>query len=543
MKAPSLRRILKEAAAVVAVTLLGLAGFELLLRGIFLVRNSAVDAIPLPYVIGHDYGPQPPWVDGLRILVPDDELIWRNQAHVRRRYIDVFTPVERDEDRYGLIRQFIPRIPPSLRPNPVWEIALNAEGFRDEELPRTKPPGSFRIACIGDSWTFGANVGHDDAYPRRLAALVQAEYPGRRCDVLNLGVLGYTSFQGLRLLDQGVMDLEPDIVVAGYAMNDADVAGYRDKDVTGSPQPKDLRATLASAIAESEMVKLLKYFALLTTYEPKTIGDHLRAKAQAAPGAETAVDYAELEEWTRVSPADYETNMEALVDRAREGGARVILLFNELWPESPYRQVLGRVAAAKSVPLIDSSRLIADERRRREEEKERALGLAPLPAPRRAPGGEIEVIFRVDSGDYPVPAAIFIAGSHPALGDCEPNVVAMYDDGTHGDQRAGDHVWSLAASFAPGTRLAYVYTNSGARGVWEGLDVPHIRQLTVAAPDSAGRVYRSIETFGAIAMQADSWHPNAAGYDLIARAVLDTLRADPGFRAFTGAATGEGGRR
>jgi hypothetical protein len=95
----------------------------------------------------------------------------------------------------------------------------------------------------------------------------------------------------------------------------------------------------------------------------------------------------------------------------------------------------------------------------------------------------------------------------------------MYDDGTHGDQRAGDGVWSLAATAQPGTPVFYVYTNSGTPGVWNGLDVPEIRAFTV--PANAGRtVYRPIDTFGRVYVQADSWHPDAAGYDLIAHAVL-----------------------
>jgi hypothetical protein len=102
----------------------------------------------------------------------------------------------------------------------------------------------------------------------------------------------------------------------------------------------------------------------------------------------------------------------------------------------------------------------------------------------------------------------------------------MYDDGTHGDQRAGDHVWSYAATFAPGTQLFYVYTNSGAEGQWEGLDVPQIRSFIVTAVDNATSIYRPIESFGQIYMQADSWHSNASGYTLIARAILDIVKQD-----------------
>jgi lysophospholipase L1-like esterase len=38
-------------------------------------------------------------------------------------------------------------------------------------------------------------------------------------------------------------------------------------------------------------------------------------------------------------------------------------------------------------------------------------------------------------------------------------------------------------------------------------------------------VYLPIETFGEVYMQADDWHTNAVGYDLIAQAVADVIRS------------------
>ncbi len=76
MPARSLRRLLKELAALLAVAIFAFAGLELALHAAYMARNAAVRVIPLPYVAGHDYGPQPPWVEDLRILVPDPDLIW-----------------------------------------------------------------------------------------------------------------------------------------------------------------------------------------------------------------------------------------------------------------------------------------------------------------------------------------------------------------------------------------------------------------------------------------------------------------------------------
>jgi hypothetical protein len=137
--------------------------------------------------------------------------------------------------------------------------------------------------------------------------------------------------------------------------------------------------------------------------------------------------------------------------------------------------------------------------------------------------GEVEVIFRVYAGPFSVPKRLSIVGLDPKLGGLVPNTIAMHDDGTGGDQKAGDGVWSYAATFPVGAKLFYVYTNSGKEGQWEGLDVPTIRHLEVSAAPNGG--FAPIESFGKIYMQADNWHTDEVGYDLIARAVGDALKA------------------
>jgi len=124
-----------------------------------------------------------------------------------------------------------------------------------------------------------------------------------------------------------------------------------------------------------------------------------------------------------------------------------------------------------------------------------------------------------------VSGAMSIAGNGAELGAFAPNTVMMRDDGLDGDERANDGVWSHRATFAPGTRLFYVYTNSGARGQWEGLDVPHIREVVVPKSPDGKTIYLPVETFGRVYMQADNWHTDASGYDLIARAVANVIVA------------------
>jgi hypothetical protein len=223
-----------------------------------------------------------------------------------------------------------------------------------------------------------------------------------------------------------------------------------------------------------------------------------------------------------------------MIRLARDHSARVVLLDNELWDGSPYRPVLRAIAADEGVPLVDSLAIVAAARERMEREIEARLGLEHAPhdrpprhadaaAPADAEDRSTRVVFRVSRGAYAVPTALSIVGPVPQLGDSQPNALLMHDDGTGGDERGGDGVWSFATEFAPGAHVTYVYTNSGARGRWQGLDVPHLRDVVIPPATDDRPTYLPIETFGRVYMQADDWHTDAAGYDLIARAVAAAI--------------------
>jgi hypothetical protein len=109
-----LRVLGKSAAATIVFFLVA----EIALRALYFARNSFVAYVPLPYVVGDDYGPIPPWLDNLLILKPDDALIWKNLPGARRAYVDIFTPVWQDSDRMALLRRFAPWLPEAFRRTP-----------------------------------------------------------------------------------------------------------------------------------------------------------------------------------------------------------------------------------------------------------------------------------------------------------------------------------------------------------------------------------------------------------------------------------------
>lgn len=107
-----------------------------------------------------------------------------------------------------------------------------------------------------------------------------------------------------------------------------------------------------------------------------------------------------------------------------------------------------------------------------------------------------QVIFTCDASSESVADAIYIAGSTEELGAWVPNVVRLYDDGTNGDDTAGDGVWSVLTEVPVGKEVYYKYTNSGARGVWvPGEEFP-ARNRTLSVQQRTEGVMRTNDTFG-----------------------------------------------
>lgn len=78
------------------------------------------------------------------------------------------------------------------------KIAINARGFRGPEVEATPTPGVERIVMLGGSEVFGEKLAFADTLPQALEVAL-ASRTGRRAEVLNLGVVGYTTARAIHL--------------------------------------------------------------------------------------------------------------------------------------------------------------------------------------------------------------------------------------------------------------------------------------------------------------------------------------------------------
>ena len=99
---------------------------------------------------------------------------------------------------------------------------LNADGMRNRDIPVKKGGKVVRVACIGDSITFGYGVGRGASFCAQLETHLNRRLRGeaRRFEVLNFGVAGYSCAQIVESVPAKALKYRPDVIVYGYCLND-----------------------------------------------------------------------------------------------------------------------------------------------------------------------------------------------------------------------------------------------------------------------------------------------------------------------------------
>lgn len=245
----------------------------------------------------------------------------------------------------------------------VWRLRENLEGdetFLVEGNYRTNSLGLrgdepdlnenvTRIACFGNSCTFGWRLGETEAYPGKLEQVLKIS-SRTRYDVSNCGVPGYSSYQGMVMLKEYFPILEPDIVTICYGWNDHWAAGF---DIPDKEQetPPQFVLDFQNILSRSLTYRAVKY-ALLSTSEESREYTYNRESPTY-----------------RVSIDDYAENLQAMIDFCRARGSRVILITAPIADPDPseqnslenyhyfYNEVVRHIAEANNTPFVDAARL------------------------------------------------------------------------------------------------------------------------------------------------------------------------------------------
>ncbi len=118
-------------------------------------------------------------------------------------------------------------------------VRINAQGMRDDRnISPSKPDNVFRVAVLGDSYAEALQVDVEKTFWRLLEKKLNAcgFSPGKRVEVLNFGVSGYSTAQELIALRHRVKPFRPDFVILAF-LSGNDVRD-NSKDIAGAyPRP------------------------------------------------------------------------------------------------------------------------------------------------------------------------------------------------------------------------------------------------------------------------------------------------------------------
>lgn len=195
-----------------------------------------------------------------------------------------------------------------------WTIETNRLGTRGPEVD-DKVAGRLRVLCIGDSRTLGEGLDQASTYPARLANATGA-------DVINAGADGYSAYQGRRYLETDGFQLEPDVVIACFGINDSDRAWGLDDRSRG----RSLDSVFTTV--QSLLYRSMVFYAASRAY--------LRGRAVLLGGTQAGDGYGIGP--PRLTPAAYAEEIALMRDLCARRGVRFLYAILPVNPYYPWQR-------------------------------------------------------------------------------------------------------------------------------------------------------------------------------------------------------------
>ncbi len=223
------------------------------------------------------------------------------------------------------------------------KIHTDAWGLRNQKLNLKKKENSLRIICLGPSSTFGWGVENEKTYPYLLEKIIKSEHADfQDIEVINAGVIGYSSYQGKVFIKKNILQFKPDIIIVSYLINDIDKYrfyrsnGKADKDLG---EENKLSVWLENIFERSKLYRALKKVLL---YGRKNFG---------YDGDKRGIYF----ERRRVSENDYSVNLNEIINIAEASDIKVVFLNTPVGVDHNVREGVDKLQRDKAAKSIDSA--------------------------------------------------------------------------------------------------------------------------------------------------------------------------------------------
>ncbi len=196
------------------------------------------------------------------------------------------------------------------------------------ELAWAEIQDKYRIVCFGDSITYGEDLPSAESYPAVLAAMLREAYPDLDVVVINAGIRGHTSVQGLSRLERDVLWCQPHIVLSAFGVNDANL-GYWPLD------PRRERRECGDASLVGRLLPVLRRSHLWRTLSARTRRLMRRMGWQRKPVVEMGAGLQ-----PRVSRRGFEIAQNLLAARVQGNGCQALYLMTTTPVSDAFRREL-----------------------------------------------------------------------------------------------------------------------------------------------------------------------------------------------------------
>jgi len=135
---------------------------------------------------------------GVRIFSPQERALFRADPYIRTSHLPNINTVRKTTEYTA-------------------KIKTNPQGFVGNNFTIAKPPGTYRIATVGDSFTEAFQVNYDQSYSAVLEKnLNQSVAAARPFQVYNFGVSGFGTALELLTYQHYIRQYHPDLLVLQY---------------------------------------------------------------------------------------------------------------------------------------------------------------------------------------------------------------------------------------------------------------------------------------------------------------------------------------
>jgi lysophospholipase L1-like esterase len=205
---------------------------------------------------------------------------------------------------------------------------------------------------MGDSCTWGYLLEQNKTYPAQLQSLLSKHCSGNTIiEVINAGVPGYSSFQGLQYLRKIIGEIDPDLVTIYFGRNDRRLM----------PPEWQGRQDCEQAAHRGIISSIQGYLKHLKIYQLNgwivlTLRNLFPENSDTETEEHLQPDESPLEDTRmRVSADDYADNIRKMVRLTEDAGATPFLLTTPVNPHTigNYNDVLKRTAVELDAHLLD----------------------------------------------------------------------------------------------------------------------------------------------------------------------------------------------